>query len=142
MGVGREILLDFLERLLGERVGGRKNTQEDDVGRGVALAVIVEKEKQLVLADRPADIAAKLVEVIRLLDDAPRVVDERVGVHGLVAIEPEPAAVQLVGSGLGDHVDHTRAGAAGLGVVAAVVDLELLHRVLAERVGIANTRAS
>src|SRR5439155_24249174 len=86
--------------------------------------------------------AAELVEVVRLLNDAARIVDERVGVHRLIAIEPECAAVQIVRAGLGDDIDDAAAGAAGLGVVAAVIDLEFLNRILAEGVRIANALPS
>ncbi len=45
--------------------------------------------------------------------------------------------MNVVGAGLGDHVDHAAAGAADFGTVSVGVYLELLYRVLAEAVWIA-----
>ena len=51
-----------------------------------------------------------------------------------VAVELEGRSAQVVGAGLGDDVDHGAAGAAVLGGERVRVDLEFLHRVLAELV--------
>ena len=63
-----------------------------------------------------------------------QLVDGVVRVERLVAIELEDRSVQVVGPGLGDDVDHGAAGAAVFRRERVRVDLELLHRVLAELV--------
>ena len=78
-----------------------------------------------------------MIEVIGRTGDAAGLVDGGVGVHRAIAEEPEGGAVEVVGTGLGDHVDDTAAGAADFRSEAGGVHLEFLNRVLGEGVRIA-----
>ena len=60
---------------------------------------------------------------------------------GIVAIEQEGVAVQMVGAAAGDSVDDTAGGAAIFGGVVRGVDLKLAHRRLTGEVGGAGTAA-
>ena len=148
-GVGRLVLTQFVRRLLRDGVAGHRDRIEDRVRKRVALGFVVVEEEQLVLPveatrrhHRTAQIGAVLVEVVGLLDDAARVVEDRVGVHRLIAEEPEDVAVVVVRTALGDDVHNARARAPGFGSVAGSVHLELLHGFLREGVGIARPGAA
>src|SRR2546426_3447357 len=83
------------------RCRGRK-VQEHDVLNGVALPIIVDKEKGLLLNDGPACAGAKLIEVIRRLQSGWHgdYVNHIVGIKRFVAVEPEAAPMQIVRSRL------------------------------------------
>src|SRR5205807_9536329 len=53
-------------------------------------------------------------------------------IQGVVAEKAVQAAVQIVGAGFGNDVDGGAAGRAQFSRVVAAVDLEFLHRILAE----------
>ena len=59
-------------RAAGEVGGGNRDAGRDQLRQGVALAVVVDEEEELVLADGAAEGAAELVEVIGLARDVSR----------------------------------------------------------------------
>lgn len=83
--------------------GGGRVTIESRSWSRRRVALVVEKEKQLILFDRPAHAAAVFVPVLHGL--RPGVVIESSGVEIGVLIEFVRAAVPVVRPALGDHVD-------------------------------------
>jgi len=100
----------------------------------VALTVVIEKEKKFFTDNGTADVSAELVEMIRRLRAPVDFIDGIVGIQALVAKEFKGRAVEVVGAGLGDDVDHSTAGVAELGGICVGIDLEFLHCVFAELV--------
>src|SRR5713226_8626602 len=98
------------------------------------LPVVIEEKEVLVLDQRSAECAAKLVHMEGLAWNAARVVDPSVGVQVAVAEDLEGRTVELIGAGLGYHVDHRAAGPPEFGGVTVAVHLELFHRIDAELV--------
>src|SRR5207249_5708534 len=98
------------------------------------LAIVVKKEEELLFEDGATDISAELIEVIRRLRATVNFIDRVVGIEAPVAKEFKGRAVEIVGAGLGDHVDHSSAGVAKFGGISIGIDLEFLDRVFAELV--------
>ena len=94
------------------------------------LLVVDRQEMDLVLPDRAAQAGAELV----LGEIRGRASEGVLGRQALVLEVPEGAAVKLVGPAPGHRVHDPAAGASELGAVAGVRDLELLDRLLADRV--------
>src|SRR5260370_30725367 len=101
--------------LIGSGSGWRGYPEKDEIGESVGLPIIIEEEKELLTADRTAEVSAELVEVIGRLPAAVDFIDRVVGIEALVAEEFKGRAVEIVATGLGDHVDHRTAGVAELG---------------------------
>src|SRR5437660_8955703 len=99
------------------------------------MSVVIEEEKEFFTDDRATDISSELVEVIWRFAKAFNFVDGVVGIQAPVAKEFKGRAVEIVGAGLGDDVDHGTARAAECGGIGVGIDLEFLHRVFAELVG-------
>ena len=127
--IRRQVLLQ-----LSQRRASRIDVWRQNLILRIALAVEVGEEEQLVLLDWSADRAAELIEVIRVHREPGAIIGERIGVHPLVAVEPEYRTVEVIGPGLGDDVDGSPAGASDFGRVVVGVHLELLDGVLAEGV--------
>src|SRR5207245_357994 len=109
----------------GRRSGDRWNAEHHRVELGVALAVVIKEEKCAVLHDRSADIPSELVEVVTRFAQRVEGVqlmvelyDGIIGCQAAVAIELKSSTVQVVGTRLGDHVDHGAAGAPEFGRVS------------------------
>ena len=83
------------------------------------MALVVAEEERLVLEHRAAEGAAELVLLEVRLGAAGAVVEEVVGVEGVVAEELEGAAVELVGARLDLQVDDAAERAAELRRVGA-----------------------
>ena len=117
--------------------GGGQGRGPTGLGMRLPLAVVGEEEERLVLLDGTAQRAAELVDAEGRAGRIGRrdLVGVGVRVERLVAEELEGRAVEVVGARLGHHVDHRSARAPVFGGVGVAVDLELLHRVLAELVG-------
>src|SRR5207244_10838488 len=81
-----------------------------------------------------ADVSAELVEMLRGMSSAFDYNDRVVRIQAPVAKEFKGRAVEIVGAGLGDHVDHSSAGVAKFGGIGIGIDLEFLDRVFAELV--------
>ena len=94
--------------------------------RVVHLAFQAEEEVHLVPDDGPADDPAPLAFLGRRLRQVPRPDEVVLGDPRVVRQVPEHHALELVGAGLGDRIDHRAAGPAELGVVHAGQYLELL----------------
>ena len=121
--------------IVGRRDRDRSAAADDDgIRQIVALHVIVDEEEVLVVLDRTAGGKAVLIEVIGTLRAIVDLVDVVVRVVALVAQEVEERAVEIVRARLRHDVDDGATGAAVLGRVGVVVDLELLYRVLRELV--------
>ena len=116
------------------REGGRLDTEEDGIGQRVALPVVIEKEKESFTDDAAAEVSAELVEVIGRLPATVDFIDGIVGVQALVAKEFKGRTVEIVATGLGDHVDHRTACVAEFRGICVGIDLEFLHRVFAKLV--------
>ncbi len=101
-------------------VGGHADVAGIDA-LGLARALIVGEEEDLVVANRPAEGSAKLV----LAEGAARGREVVAGIEIGVAQEVEGAAVKAVGAGLGDDADLAAAELAILGVEVAGDDAEL-----------------
>ena len=121
--------------LVRARISGRGDAQEDEIGEGVSLAIIVKKEKHFVAANGASDVAAELIEVIgrfgALIDD----VDGVVGIKALVTIELEASAMKIVCTGFGHDVYDRAAGVAQFGGIGVGINLEFLNGVFAELIG-------
>src|SRR5262249_27107554 len=83
------------------------------------------EEKHLVLDDGPANGAAKLL-AMKVLE---RLAVGSIGGERFQALEMEERAVQIVGAGFGDDVDHAAAAAAELGAGPSRHHLKFLDRV-------------
>lgn len=105
------------------RVGHRAGQREVAAGD-----FAVKEVEQLVAPDGAADGAARLVAPLGRVEGGVAVARVEV----LVAEEPEPGAMHLVGAALGDGVDDAADGAAEFGREARALHLELLHGVLAD----------
>ena len=114
---------------------GSEHVFVGDVTLVVTQSLVGEEEKQLVLLDRPADTSSELPGGVRYADrrivtSAVHAIEFVEGVQSRVVILEEPAAVELVGTGLRDYLHGGAGVAAVLGLVAVGDDLDLLHRFL------------
>src|SRR5579885_2884179 len=138
VAVGGQVLLQRVVSLNGQRIGRiRTYGQKDGIGGSVALAVVIEKEESFIPYNRPAQVAAELIEVVGALGSAAPVVFPRVRIESFIAEKFERRSVEVIRAGLGDHVDDAAAGAPDLGRIVIGIDLELLDGVFAEAVRIA-----
>src|SRR5207244_9643474 len=62
----------------------RSQVQEDQVRQRIALPIVIEEHKVAVLAKRPPDVSAELIEMVRRLGAPLLDVDQIVGVERLV----------------------------------------------------------
>jgi hypothetical protein len=96
-------------------------------GGGIgSQTLVVEKKERFVLPDRPADGAAKVVPLQRGDRGTARIIEPIVGVQNRVAEEFVGAAVKLVASGAGDHIDDGAASKAVFRGEVGLLDLEFL----------------
>ena len=94
--IGRGKRTESGERALRIGVGGGRSAQNHGDRLAVALPVVVEEEKALVLLDGPADHTAELVVVIIPQRRADPVVLPAIGVQRSIAMELVTDAMQLV----------------------------------------------
>ncbi len=90
--------------LIGSRSGGSGHPKKDEIGEGVALAVVIEEEKKFFTDDRTAEVSSELVEVIGRLLAAVDFVDWVVGIQASIAEEFKGRAVKCVATGFGLHI--------------------------------------
>src|SRR5215467_2273612 len=102
--------------------------------RSLPLALVADKPEHLVFHDWAAQSAAKLIAAESIFGQAVLIVEIAIGGEGVVAIELEHGAVNLIGSGLCDQADDAAGIAAILCRVIAGEDAEFLHRVRVGRV--------
>src|SRR5262249_51651178 len=110
-----------------------KNTVRDITSQ----AFVVNEEEQPVPTNRTAQRGAKLVEMKRALGQTIKLVDWIVGVHGLVAIEPEPRTVKIVGSRFRYRIDYAPTSPAEFSGISIGVDLKFAHCILTDVIGLA-----
>src|SRR5690349_2942693 len=128
-----------------EGVGRSRQGDENGIAAQVALSIVIKEEKYFVLDHRTADVAAELIEVVSGLErkrpsgvlgeGALQAVNRIVCVQAAIAEELECSSVKGIGSRFGNHVDHRSASAPEFCGIAVGVDLEFLHRILAELIG-------
>ena len=102
---------ELLEKCLRHRVCSRNELRGRDVilcdvGASYFQPLVATKEEQLVLDNWAAQHKAELVANKTVLRDPVRVVVVAVRREGRRPVELPRRAVELVGSALGDHVDH------------------------------------
>ena len=165
---GDELLI-LLERITGQRhaealaqcfeIGRRERVIEEvsdvagarDSGKVAAELVVGEEPEDAVGADGAAGGDSPLLAIVRRGDGDSghgtvglQLRELREGIAsapGIVAIEQEGVAVQMVGAAAGDSVDDTAGGAAVFGGVVRGVDLKLAHGGLTGEVGGAGAAA-
>ena len=121
--------LQLRQRLLRQRIRRSSHLQDHRVGSGVPLAIVIEEKKHFVLYHGSANVAAKLIEVIRALraERNSPIVLPGVSVESFVAIELESRSVESIAAGLGDDIDHAPARSPHLCVVTVGAHLKFLY---------------
>src|SRR4051794_25685521 len=87
-----KVLSQARERLSPCGIGGQ-SAGNDNVGRCIALTIVIKEEEKLVFENGAANIAAKLVEVISALGTSCRVVIPGVCIERFITIELEYVTV-------------------------------------------------
>ncbi len=127
------VALDVEQRLAVRRRVGAVEGREQALGRHDLERVLLRALNRaevvdLVLDDRAAEAAAKLVAAVVLLLAVVDLLGVGLGIHRGVAEQLEEAAVQIVGAALGDDVHHAAVAAAVLGLGARGHEVEFLDR--------------
>ena len=136
-----------LKRLSGRRVvndtrqlgkvapphGQARHRRESRHSLCLAAALVVAEEERLVLEHRAAEGAAELILREIGLGTVRAVVEEVVRVEGIVAVELEAAAVQLVRTGLDLQVDYATQRAAEFRGIGGGLELELVQGIDARK---------
>ena len=127
-GLAGDRILDGRGKDAGAIVGGRYARQARDAARNPG-AFIVAEEERLARDDRPAQVAAELILVVRGLRRARPEREEIVRVERVVAEVLVGGPMEVVGPGFGRHADGGAGRTAVLRGIRARDDLELLNGV-------------